>query len=130
MVDRFDDGVRTVAPIDPARSALRRGEVKALGSLDALEVENVRSDERPRKARPTVVGKAGLDVGVVIVSRVTVAAAEAGVAIPKTAEMASSPAAPSARTIVFALTLSRRRTGKRCRMFMVLLLSFWWAGCC
>jgi hypothetical protein len=36
------------------------------------------------------------------------AISEAGAVIPMTAEMASSPAAPGARTIVFALTLSRR----------------------
>src|SRR5438128_4868438 len=60
VVDRLDDGVRTVAPVDPARIDGRPGDVEALGGLDALGTDHVRSVDRPGDARTTVVGKAGL----------------------------------------------------------------------
>jgi hypothetical protein len=55
VIDRVDDRVRPVAPVDAARSVNGQNYVEALGGLDALKANHRCSDERPREARTTVV---------------------------------------------------------------------------
>src|SRR5215213_5685736 len=61
MIDRVDERVRAVAPVDAACVDERAVGVEALGGLDALKAHYVRSDDRPREARTTVVRQAGLE---------------------------------------------------------------------
>ena len=61
MIDRVDERVRPVAPVDAGCVDDRAVDVEALGGLDALKAHDVRSDDRPREARTTVVRQAGLE---------------------------------------------------------------------
>jgi hypothetical protein len=58
VIDRFDERVRPVAPIDAGSVDDPPVDVEALGRLDALRAKDFRSDDRPSKARTTVMQKA------------------------------------------------------------------------
>jgi hypothetical protein len=55
VIDRVDERVRAVAPVDAACVDKRAVDVEALSGLDALKAHDVRSDDRPREARTAVV---------------------------------------------------------------------------
>src|SRR5215510_2434082 len=63
MVDRVDQGERTVAPVDAAGTADRSLEVKPGGGLDALSAQDTRPRQRPSDSWTAVVGQAGLEHG-------------------------------------------------------------------
>jgi hypothetical protein len=61
MIEEFDERIRPVAPVDAACACVRPLDVKALESLDALEAEHLRRNNRPRDARTTVVRNPGVE---------------------------------------------------------------------
>jgi Luciferase-like monooxygenase len=61
VINRVDERVRPVAPVDAARSVDGEVDLEALDGLDALKADHGCSHERPREARTTVVRQAGLE---------------------------------------------------------------------
>lgn len=102
MIDRVNERVRAVAPVDAARVDERAVGVGAVGGLNALKTQDVGSDDRPgRQSSVRPVSK----IGLVTVSRMMMGAADAGAVVAVPAEMASSAAAASPSASFF-MTLS------------------------